>query len=118
MEPVCVSLNQHIVMNPNCVYLTEQTSQVNIAAKGKYSDLFNQPLCVNEPKMCKWTLCVNEPYLYVLPRGDQTSFSWYLDQDVPLVEFKYLVFTRMSGESYRRRQAFVVVLVWRLSSAD
>ena len=53
MEPVCVSLNQHIVMNPNCVYLTEQTSQVNIAAKGKYSDLFNQPLCVNEPKMCK-----------------------------------------------------------------
>ena len=24
-------------------------------------------------------------------------------EDVPLVEFMYLVFTRMSGESYRRR---------------
>ena len=25
------------------------------------------------------------------------------DEDVPLVEFMYLVFTRMPGESYRRR---------------
>ena len=26
-----------------------------------------------------------------------------LSEDVPLVEFMYLVFTRMPGESYRRR---------------
>ena len=37
--------------------------------------------------------------------------------DVTLVE--YLVFTRMPGESYRRAtQAFVVVLVLRISSAN
>ena len=27
----------------------------------------------------------------------------YISEDVPLVEFMYLVFTRMPGESYRRR---------------
>ena len=32
-------------------------------------------------------------------------------QDVILVEFKYLVFTRMPGESYRRRLLFVVEFV-------
>ena len=37
---------------------------------------------------------------------------------VPLVEFVYLVFTRVPGESYRRRlRSFVVVIVWRLSGA-
>ena len=57
-------------------------------------------------------------------------------EDVPLVEFMYLVFTRMPGESYRRRlsslllylcyvfrapiktQFFVAVLVLRISSAN
>ena len=29
--------------------------------------------------------------------------SYLLDEDVPLVEFMYLVFTRMPGESYGRR---------------
>ena len=29
-------------------------------------------------------------------------FSFFLADDVPLVEFMYLVFTRMPGESYRR----------------
>ena len=37
-----------------------------------------------------------------------------LSLSLPLVEFLYLVFTRISGESYRRRgQAFVVVFVLR-----
>ena len=36
---------------------------------------------------------------------EQTQYA------VPLVEFMYLVFTRMSGESYRRRLRSVVVLV-------
>ena len=36
-------------------------------------------------------------------------------EDVSLVEFMYLVFTRMPGESY---QFFVVVLVLRISSAN
>ena len=39
-------------------------------------------------------------------------------EDIPLVEFMYLVFTRMPGESYRRRLVFVVVLVVRISSAN
>ena len=30
-------------------------------------------------------------------------FCFLFFEDVPLVEFMYLVFTRMSGESYRRR---------------
>ena len=36
------------------------------------------------------------------------------------MEFMYLVFTRMPGESYRRRltRVFVVVLVLRISSAN
>ena len=32
-------------------------------------------------------------------------------EDVPLVEFMYLVFTRMSGELPQATQVFVVVLV-------
>ena len=41
-------------------------------------------------------------------------------EDVPLVEFMYLVFTRMPGESYLRRlrSFFVVVLVLRISSVN
>ena len=38
----------------------------------------------------------------------------YMTENVPLsavVEFMYLVFTRMPGESYGRRLRFVVVLV-------
>ena len=38
-------------------------------------------------------------------------------EDVPLVEFMYLIFTRMSGESYRRR-LIVAVLVLRISNAN
>ena len=38
--------------------------------------------------------------------------------DPPLVEFMYLVFTRMPGESYRRRLKSFFVLVLRLSSAN
>ena len=38
-------------------------------------------------------------------------------EDVPLVEFIYLVFIRMPGERCRRRfSSFVVMFVWRLSS--
>ena len=46
-------------------------------------------------------------------------FIWCIySEDVPLVEFMYLVFTRMPGESYRRRetQVFVVVAVLRIDS--
>ena len=39
-------------------------------------------------------------------------------EDAPLVDLMYLVFTRMPGESYRRRLFFVVVLVLRISSAN
>ena len=35
-----------------------------------------------------------------------------------LVEFMYLVFTRMSGESYRRQFVSVVVFMRRLSIAN
>ena len=35
--------------------------------------------------------------------GKVSLLSSSNDEDVPLVEFMYLVFTRMSGESYRRR---------------
>ena len=38
-------------------------------------------------------------------------------EDVPLVEFTDLVFTRMPGESYRR-WVFFVILVLRISSAN
>ena len=31
------------------------------------------------------------------------------DDDVPLVEFMYLVFTRLPGESYRRRLEFLLL---------
>ena len=41
----------------------------------------------------------------------------YIFEAVPLVEFTYIVFTRMPGESYPSR-VFVVVLVLRISSAD
>ena len=39
---------------------------------------------------------------------------------VPRVEFMYIVFTRMPGESYlrRHRSSFVVELVLRISSAN
>ena len=44
--------------------------------------------------------------------GDSRSLSLYLCyEDVPLVEFMYLVFTHMPGESYRRRLEVFVVLV-------
>ena len=41
-------------------------------------------------------------------------------EDVSLLEFRYLVFTRMPGESYRKRLGSfsVVVLVLHISSAD
>ena len=44
-----------------------------------------------------------------------------MSEDVPLVEFIYLVFTRMPGECYRRRLRSLLhtqVLVLRISSAD
>ena len=40
-------------------------------------------------------------------------------KDAPLVEFMYLVFTRMPGDSYRRRlRSLLFVFVLRISSAD
>ena len=38
---------------------------------------------------------------YTHSTGGTSSFENF--EDVPLVEFMYLVFTRMPGESYRRR---------------
>ena len=38
-------------------------------------------------------------------------------EDVPLVELMYLVFTRMPGESYRRRLTFLFLLLCSLSGA-
>ena len=34
------------------------------------------------------------------------------DEDVPVVEFMYLVFTRMPGESYPRRLRSVLLCLW------
>ena len=49
----------------------------------------------------------------------KTVCSQALYGHVPVVEFMYLVFTRMPGESYHRAtQVFVVVLVLRILSAD
>ena len=43
----------------------------------------------------------------------------FKNEDVPQMEFMYLVFTRMPGESYSRPiMSFVVVLVLRTSIAD
>ena len=39
-------------------------------------------------------------------------------EDEPLVEFMYLVLTRMPGELLLVTQVFVVVLVLHISSAD
>ena len=36
-------------------------------------------------------------------------YAWHTLEDVPLVEFMYLVFTRMPGESYRRRLRFLLL---------
>ena len=36
-------------------------------------------------------------------------FSNTMSEDVPLVEFMYLVFTRMPGESYRRRLRYLLL---------
>ena len=36
----------------------------------------------------------------------------YKDEDVPLVEFMYLVFTHMPGESYRRRLRSLLYLCY------
>ena len=46
-------------------------------------------------------------------------FIFFKLGDVPLVEFMYLVFARMPGESYRRRlRSLAFVLVLRISSAN
>ena len=41
-----------------------------------------------------------------------------MHEDLPLVEFMYLVFTRMPRELPYANSVFVVVLVLRISSAD
>ena len=51
-----------------------------------------------------------------VPKKQNRCMSFFLislhisgkEKDVPLVEFVYLVFTRMPGERYRRRLMFVV----------
>ena len=45
---------------------------------------------------------------------DKSNLAVERFEDVPLVEFMYLVFTRMSGELPQATQVFVIVLVWRL----
>ena len=42
---------------------------------------------------------------------DKSNLAVERFEDVPLVEFMYLVFTRMSGELPQATQIFVVVLV-------
>ena len=46
------------------------------------------------------------------------SLRGILFEDVPLVAFVYLVFTRMPGESYRGRLGSLSLLVGRLSSTN
>ena len=47
---------------------------------------------------------------------DKSNLAVERFEDEPLVEFMYLVFTRMSGELPQATQVFVVVLLWRLWS--
>ena len=65
-----------------------------------------------------WSLCT----LYLLAcqvRATVGSFlNWTETDDVPLVEFMYLVFTRMSGQLLQMIQVLPVVFVWCLWSAD
>ena len=58
--------------------------------------------------------------LFSLPHTGQSAELYRsFIEDVHLPEFLYLVFTRVSGESYRRRlMSVVVVLVLRILSAD
>ena len=47
------------------------------------------------------------------------DFALHKYKNVSVMEFMYLLFTRMPGESYRwRLGSFVVVVVWPLLSAD
>ena len=41
-------------------------------------------------------------------------FLLYLSEDVPVVEFMYLVFTRMPGESYRPLVEFMCLVFTRM----
>ena len=53
-------------------------------------------------------------YIYIYATGDILFF-----EDVFLVEFMYFVFTHMTDELLQATtRVFVVVFVWRLSSAN
>ena len=47
-----------------------------------------------------------------------SSSSFSQNEDVPLVEFMYLVFTRMPGESYRRRLRSLLLFLCYVFRAD
>ena len=64
-------------------------------------------------------LCLNQMYVPLLEFTYLVFSRMRSEEDVPVVEFTYLVCTRMPGESYRRRtQACVVLFALRLSSAN
>ena len=58
-------------------------------------------------------------YIYIYMCNDNVcKLLEDVSEDVPLVEFMYLVFTHMPGESYCRWLRSVVMLEWSLSSAN
>ena len=63
----------------------------------------------DEKNCCKLMVIVT--VVVVQSATDKSNLAVERLEDVPLVEFMYLVFTRMSGELPQATQVFVVVLV-------
>ena len=60
----------------------------------------------------KFLFSSSSPFSLTYPSTtDKSNLAVERFEDVPLVEFMYLVFTRMSGELPQATQVFVVVLV-------
>ena len=64
-----------------------------------YLSLDGQKLDMGRGQMLYIVICI----MGAASVGLTVGFSGCPFEDVPLVEFMYLVFTRMPGESYRRR---------------
>ena len=57
-------------------------------------------------RFCTFSLSTVTHHLYILSAWEK------LHEDVPLVEFMYLAFTRMPGESYRRQLRSLLLLLY------
>ena len=50
--------------------------------------------------------------------GERGGVLFFFFKDVPSLEFMYLVFSRLQGESYHRRVSVVVFLAVRVTSVE